>query len=106
MSRHRATTRPAKPRHGVGGARFAHRQGAGRGARGRWARGARGVRSATRPSGLRHGAGQVATRPRAHGLGAACACGLDQIGCLVHLTQFDSVFGLSTVPESIFGHYS
>ena len=34
------------------------------------------------------------------------ARGLDQIGCLVHLTQFDSVFGLSTVPESIFGHCS
>ena len=31
---------------------------------------------------------------------------LGQFGCLVHLTHFDSVFGLSTVPESLNEHYS
>ena len=62
---------------------------------GHWAWGSRalGARAATRPSGLRHGAGQAATRPRARGLGSTCARGLDQIRYLVHLTQFDSVFG-------------
>ena len=44
----------------------------------------------------------------------ACLCAgrvcwpgqLGQFGCLVHLTRFDSVFGLSTVPESRDEHCS
>ena len=57
-------------------------------------------RAATRPG------GPATTRPSVRGLGAACASWLGQIGCLVHLTHFDSVFGLSTVPESLIGHCS
>ena len=36
----------------------------------------------------------------------ACVRWLGQVGCSVHLTQFDPVFGLSTVSESLFGHCS
>ena len=56
--------------------------------------------------GLGHGAGLATKHPRTGGLGAAWAHWLGQIGCLVHLTHFDSVFGLSTVPESLIGHCS
>ena len=91
------------------------------GACGRWASGARPARnSAQRHSarryghlaydtarpGLRNDATVPTTWPRVRGLGSACACWLGQIGCLVHLTHFDSVFGLSPVSESLFGHYS
>ena len=55
---------------------------------------------------LRHGQLGSATRRWAGHARTVCARWLGQIGCLVHLTHFDSVFGLSTVPESLIGHYS
>ena len=85
----------------------------GAGARGAGARGARARESGTQARGtarrgeraaLRHDAKAPATRRWADHARAACACWLGQIGCLVHLTHFDSVFGLSTVPESLIGH--
>ena len=55
---------------------------------------------------LRHGQLGPATRRWAGHARAACARWLGQIGCLVHLTHFSSVFGLSTVPESLIRHCS
>ena len=56
-------------------------------------------REALRP---RHGRSAHDTAKHAR----ACARWLGQIGCLVHLTQFDLVFGLNIVSESPFGHCS
>ena len=57
--------------------------------------------------------GGATIRPCARGLGVpmrtgwACWLGqLGQFGCLVHLTHFGSIFGLSTVPESLNEHWS
>ena len=115
------------PRHGAGagsagrGAGHAGR-GAGRAGRGAlveagWGAGCAAWREAQRAGahawrcdkaswGLQHGAGLATTRPRARSLGATCTRWLGQIGCLVHLTHFDSVFRLNTVSESLIGHCS
>ena len=92
-----ARAQGARARRGRGRGRAGLR----RAARGAQARGTsrRGERAA-----LRHDAKAPATRGWAGHARAACACWLGQIGCLVHLTHFDSVFGLSTVPESLIGH--
>ena len=57
----------------------------------------------------RHDAGRAAMGAAWACLCAGWACWLGQLGqfgCLVHLTHFDSVFGLSIVPELIFGQCS
>ena len=89
-----------RPRYGHAYARTRPRYDAGASA-------IRPCRPATRPRAMAMIRRQrPATRPRTRASGHACAHWLGQIGCLVHLTQFDSVFGLSTVSESPFGHCS
>ena len=57
----------------------------------------------------RHDAGRAVMGAAWACLCAGWACWLGQLGqfgCLVHLTHFDSVFGINTVPELIFGQCS